>query len=155
MTANGPVTIATTNEAETQVFAENLGQQLRGGEIIELIGDVGAGKTTFVKGLARGIGSADRVGSPTFTINNVYKGEDFLLYHYDFYRLEDYEIIARELDETLAEGKAVVVMEWAEELQGQLQDRLKIFIKPSSETESGRTLKIWLPASYRHITLPT
>lgn len=155
MTANWPVAITTSNETETQAFAENLGKQLRGGEIIELIGDVGAGKTTFVKGLTRGIGSSDRVSSPTFTVNNVYTGEDFLLYHYDFYRLEDYEIIAHELNETLAEGKAVVVMEWAEELETQLQDRLRIAIEPSSEAELGRTLKIWLPASYKHITLPT
>lgn len=151
MTANGPVTIETDSATETQAFAENLGQQLRGGEIIELIGDVGAGKTTFVKGLARGIGSSDRVSSPTFTVNNVYAGKDFSLYHYDFYRLEDYEIIARELAETLAEGKAVVVMEWAEELDNQLQGRLRIVIEPNSESELGRSLKIWLPSIYKHI----
>ncbi len=155
MTANEPVTIETTSATETQAFAENLGQQLRGGETIELIGDVGAGKTTFVKGLARGVGSSDRVSSPTFTVNNVYAGKKFSLYHYDFYRLDDYEIIARELGETLVEGKAVVVMEWTEELESRLHDRLRISIEPSSESESGRILKIWLPHSYEYIILPT
>lgn len=155
MTANGPATIETTSATETQAFAENLGQQLRGGETIELIGDVGAGKTTFVKGLARGVGSADRVSSPTFTVNNVYAGKKFSLYHYDFYRLDDYEIVAHELGEILAEGKAVVVMEWAEELENRLQDRLRIAIEPSGESESGRILKVWLPHSYEYIILPT
>src|SRR5688572_15811906 len=97
MSASRKLTIETTDSLSTENFAETIGSQLKGGEIIELIGDVGAGKTTFARGLARGVGSTDRVTSPTFTVSNVYESGRIILKHYDFYRLNDLAIIKNEL----------------------------------------------------------
>jgi len=96
------------------VLAERLGGLLKGGEVIELVSDLGGGKTTFVRGLARGIGSQDQVSSPTFTINNVYQGSSLKLYHFDFYRLFEPGIMREELAEVVADPQAVIVVEWAD-----------------------------------------
>lgn len=107
-------TISTGSEDTTRL-GEILGANLLGGETIELVSDLGGGKTTFVKGLARGAGSQDSVSSPTFTISRIYKcsggGE---IHHFDFYRLGEPGIIADQLKESLADQKVVVVVEWSE-----------------------------------------
>ena len=92
--------------------------QLHGGQVIELIGDVGAGKTTFTKGLARGLGIAEAVQSPTFTISRPYQGKRWHLAHYDFYRLDDAGIMQDELAETLADSDTITVIEWAGSVAG-------------------------------------
>lgn len=92
--------------------------QLHGGQVIELIGDVGAGKTTFTKGLARGLGIAEAVQSPTFTISRRYQGKWWHLAHYDFYRLDDAGIMQDELAETLADSDTITVIEWAGSVAG-------------------------------------
>jgi tRNA threonylcarbamoyladenosine biosynthesis protein TsaE len=75
---------------ETEAYGENLARFLRAGDILWLYGDLGAGKTALVRGLARGLGVTERVTSPTYTINNVYEGR-ITLAHYDAYRLECFE----------------------------------------------------------------
>lgn len=92
--------------------------QLHGGQVIELIGDVGAGKTTFTKGLARGLGITEAVQSPTFTISRRYQGKRWHLAHYDFYRLDDAGIMQDELAETLADPDTITVIEWAGSVAG-------------------------------------
>ena len=72
---------------ETEKIAYALAEKLHGGEIITLDGDLGAGKTAFVRGLAAGLGISDRVVSPTFTIVNEYSGEGLPLFHFDVYRI--------------------------------------------------------------------
>ena len=142
----------TANSAETESIAENIGKQLKGGEIIELAGDVGAGKTTFVRGLARGIGSEDRVTSPTFTVSKVYESPKLQLHHYDFYRLSDLEIIQNELTEVLSLPGHSVVLEWAEEVRQVLPtDHIKIEFKAVSETE--RALSLVIPENYQYIRI--
>jgi tRNA threonylcarbamoyladenosine biosynthesis protein TsaE len=101
--------------------------------LIELIGDVGAGKTTLVKGLARGLGVVEEVTSPSFTINKIYPfQEDYLkgeLYHYDFYRLEDAGIMKNEIAEVLEEPGVIVVVEWASAVESALPaGRIKVNI---------------------------
>lgn len=126
--------INTGSAGETEAFAEKLGKGLKGGEIIELSGDVGAGKTTFVRGLARGIGSPDRVSSPTFTIYKSYKSKDLTLYHYDFYRVEDVAVASRELAEIASQPKTSVVVEWSDAVREVLpEDRLVVRIRPTGE----------------------
>lgn len=121
------------DEAQTIRFARKLGAELAGGEVIELIGDIGSGKTTFVKGLAEGAGYKGGVTSPTFTIQQIYEGR-ISIYHYDFYRLDDPGIMAREIEETLENENAAAVVEWAETVNGVLPaDRIKIRIKPTGE----------------------
>ncbi len=109
------------SKEETQALAEKLGAQLVGGEVFELIGDVGAGKTTFVKGLAKGLAIDDDVQSPSFTISRTYDARDGLqLFHYDFYRLQDPGIMANELQEVVNDSAAITVIEWADIVEGVL-----------------------------------
>ena len=119
-----------------QNFGAYIGAELRGGEVIELVGDVGAGKTTFVRGLARGMGISETVQSPSFTINRVYDAaENRRLVHYDFYRLSDAGIMADELAETVSDRETVVVIEWADAVASVLpSDRLTLTIETVDET---------------------
>jgi tRNA threonylcarbamoyladenosine biosynthesis protein TsaE len=96
---------------------------LKGGEVIELASDLGGGKTTFVRGLARGARSDDRVASPTFTISKVYKTAKFDIHHFDFYRLNEPGIVADELAEVVADPQVVVVVEWGEIVQHVLPEK--------------------------------
>ena len=91
--------------------ASKMGSLLRGGEVVELVSDVGGGKTTFVKGLAKGAGSKDHVSSPTYKISNVYKAPDFDIYHFDFYRLPEAGLIEHELADIKDQDDAVIVVE--------------------------------------------
>ncbi len=103
-----------TSEKETMAFARQLGAEIKPGTVIALVGDLGAGKTHFVKGLARGLGSKSPVSSPTFTLVHEYADGCCPLYHFDFYRmdhLEEVETIG--WDEYLDEA-GVVVAEWAD-----------------------------------------
>ena len=131
-----------TDEQQTRDLGEKLGRLLRGGEVIELVGDVGAGKTTFVKGLAVGLSIDEDVQSPSFTISRVYEARDDLqLAHYDFYRLSDAGIMADELTETTQDPLTVTVIEWADIVEGVLPDgRVRIVF--AAPTETSRTLTI-------------
>ena len=124
-----------SSENEMRAFGEQLGAQLRGGEVIELIGDVGAGKTTLTKGIVRGMGSDETVQSPTFTLSRVYEADKLRLVHYDFYRLNDPGILRDELAETINDAGTVTVIEWAGIVEGVLpDDHIKIAITSPSET---------------------
>ncbi len=127
--------IEVQSEAAMKAFGEKLGGLLQGGEILELVGDVGAGKTTLTKGIAAGMGIDEDVQSPTFTISRVYDTPGGLqLAHYDFYRLHDAGIMADELHETLHDARTVTIIEWAEIVNGVLPaDRVTVQIAPVSE----------------------
>jgi tRNA threonylcarbamoyladenosine biosynthesis protein TsaE len=106
--------IEVNSERETKALATRIGNSLKGGEVFELVGDVGAGKTTFVKGLALGLGIHDDVQSPSFTISRVYDARDNLqLVHYDFYRLSEPGIMANEVAEMIQDTQTVTVIEWS------------------------------------------
>jgi tRNA threonylcarbamoyladenosine biosynthesis protein TsaE len=111
-----------------------IGRKLRGGETIELTSDLGGGKTAFVRGLAKGMGSEDAVRSPSFTLSNQYRAGKLTLHHLDFYRLQEPGIMERELAEILQDSHAVVVIEWGGIAKVVLPpDRLTIRIKPTGE----------------------
>lgn len=120
-----------------QDFGERLGASLRGNEIIELIGDVGAGKTTLVRGIAKGLGIEETVQSPSFTISRLYDAPHGIrLAHYDFYRLDDPGIMANELQEAIDDTKTIVIIEWADAVNGVLpNDKLTITFNSSDENE--------------------
>ena len=104
----------TSSSAETEAFGEIFGRRLRPGDLVLLTGELGAGKTTFVRGVARGIGSTAPVASPTFQLVRVYPGR-VQLAHIDLYRIETAsELGDLGLDELLDQGAAVV--EWGERL---------------------------------------
>lgn len=114
----------TTSSEETIMFADKLGRLLEPGDVLTLEGDLGAGKTTFTKGLALGLGIKRMVNSPTFTIIKEYQGR-LPLYHMDVYRVSD-ESEDLGFDEYF-EGEGVTVVEWAHLIGGQLPaDRLDI-----------------------------
>lgn len=114
------------SEAAMLEFGRNFARQLDLPAVIELVGDVGTGKTTFTRGLATGLGVAEPVTSPSFTISKRYAfpiasqsrkdsqlaASQGVLIHYDFYRLGDPGIMRDELSEALAEPNAVIVVEW-------------------------------------------
>jgi len=102
--------------AETEALGQLFGRDAKSGLLIALSGDLGAGKTQFVKGLARGLGISMRVHSPTFTLVNEYNGGRLKLFHLDLYRLETREqILAAGIEEFL-KPDGVSVIEWAERI---------------------------------------
>ncbi len=130
--------VRTNSTEETLQFSKELAQKLQPGDVITLEGDLGAGKTTFTKGLAVGLDINKNVSSPTFTIIKEYNGR-LPLYHMDVYRLED-------SDEDLGfdeyfEGQGVTVVEWAHLIEDQLPEEL-LQIKISHGEENSRNLTI-------------
>lgn len=144
-----PITTHCKSAEEMIECGERLGKLLKGGEIIELRGDVGAGKTTFVRGLARGIGSGDHVSSPTFTVSNVYNGH-VMLHHLDLYRLADPGLMAHELAEIIDLPGESVVIEWAETVQNILPPE-HIVISFLAPQENERVISVVLPEVYGYL----
>ena len=116
----------TDSEDATAAAGERLGARLAPGAVVLLYGDLGAGKTAFVRGLARGAGAdpAD-VSSPTFTIVQEYTGASATLYHVDLYRLEPAEIDDIGMDDLVA-GDGIVAIEWAERWPGRPDDVIEV-----------------------------
>jgi tRNA threonylcarbamoyladenosine biosynthesis protein TsaE len=136
---------------DTQAFAEALGKQLRGREVIEFISDVGGGKTTFVKGLARGLGIDEVVQSPTFTISRIYNARDDLeLHHFDFYRLSEAGIVADELAESLQQPNVIVAVEWGEIVHDVLPPA-RITIRLNSLGDNERSITVATPRGFDYI----
>lgn len=130
------------SEENMRDFGARIGALLRGGEAIELVGDVGAGKTTLTKGIATGLGVDEDVQSPSFTISRVYEtARGLTLVHYDFYRLTDAGIMGNELEETVHDDTAVTIVEWADIVTGVLPDD-RLVIGFSSPSETMRRLEI-------------
>jgi len=132
--------IETGSETETAAAGEILGRSLRAGEVVLLYGDLGAGKTAFVRGMARGLGAnPDDVTSPTFTIVQEYAGPSATLYHVDLYRLEGPEIDDLGLED-LVSGDGIVAIEWADRWRGRPDDVTEVRIE--SDGEEGRRIHI-------------
>ena len=122
----------TNSEDETSAAGERLGAALRGGNVVLLYGDLGAGKTAFVRGLARGIGADPaEVSSPTFTLIQEYAGR-LTLFHVDLYRLEEREVDDLGLEE-LVLGDGIVAIEWAERWRGRPDDVIEVWIEDVGE----------------------
>ena len=131
-------------------MANALGHKLCGGEVIELVSDLGGGKTTFVRGMAAGMGSTDRVSSPSFTLTNQYQAGDLTLQHFDFYRLSEPGIMRDELAEVVADARTVTVVEWA----GIVDDVLpaeRLTIEITATTETGRKFQLSYPTSLSYL----
>ena len=134
-------TFISHSPAETEALGEKIGRIAESGLVIALSGDLGAGKTQFVKGLARGLEISARVHSPTFTLVNEYGGGRLQLFHLDLYRLETpAQILSAGVEEFLTPD-GVAVIEWAERLEDgkwTLEDQknfMRVKIEIQSETE--------------------
>jgi len=131
----------TKNERETEALGEEFAKSLCPGSVIAMRGGMGAGKTAFVRGLARGLGETGRVTSPTYTIVNEYNTNP-PLFHFDLYRLgsadELYEI---GFDDYLTRG-GICVIEWSENAEDEVPFTHIIEIERSAENDEERTITI-------------
>ena len=123
------------NELETEELGARLAQSIAGGAVIAMYGDLGAGKTAFVRGMARGLGLDCRVSSPTFTIVNEYLGERELI-HFDMYRLSSAdELFDIGWEDYISRG-AVCAVEWSENVEDAFYgDEVKVTIEKLGDSE--------------------
>ena len=125
--------LETSSEAETEAAGESLGRSLGAGSVVLLYGDLGAGKTAFVRGMARGVGALpDEVSSPTFTLVQEYAGTSLTLYHVDLYRLDSAEVDDLGLDDLL-DSRGIVAIEWAERWPGRPRRAIDVQLEESGE----------------------
>jgi tRNA threonylcarbamoyladenosine biosynthesis protein TsaE len=113
------------SESEMLEYGQKLGEKLKAPVVLELLGDVGAGKTTLTRGIARGLGVSGAVTSPSFTLSKEYSGKNCRLVHYDFYRLADPGIMSEDLAEAIADPKTVTIIEWGQSIQDVLPKKRK------------------------------
>ena len=129
------MTITTRSEEETVKAGEGFGERLRPGDVIAFTGELGAGKTAFIRGIARGMKLDSRVSSPTFTIVNEYLGE-VPLFHFDMYRLGDADELFEIGWEDYMERGGVCAVEWSENVAGAFPpDTIYVDIAKNGETE--------------------
>ena len=138
------MTTTTRTESETAAVGHDLAPTLSAGDVVLLYGDLGAGKTAFVKGLAEGLGVArDEVSSPTFTLVQEYRGGRLTLFHVDLYRLDDpREVADLGLDEIAADG--VLAIEWAEKMTSDREspDARRIAVRIVHGAGDARTIDV-------------
>jgi len=138
---------------DTFAIGEKFGLACRGGETFLLSSDLGGGKTTFTKGLAKGLGSANTVTSPTFMVSRVYAcRDDIKLHHFDFYRLSQGGMVGMELEELLDDPKAVTVIEWGDVVADSLPlEHVKVNLERSASGEEIRKITISCPGRYGYL----
>ena len=123
------MTYTSHSPEETEALGQALGQSLKGGEIIAYTGDLGAGKTAFTRGLAKGLGISMAVTSPTYTLVNEYLGGRLELFHFDMYRLgSSEELFDIGWDDYLLRG-GVCAVEWSENVADALEDAIWVRIR--------------------------
>lgn len=118
--------------------------------MIELAGDIGGGKTTFVRGLARGAGSNDVVSSPTFTISKQYSAGKLTIHHLDFYRVQESGLMKYDLHDLFKDPKVVIVVEWANVVHGVLP-KSRLIIKFKITDLSSRQLVMSAPKRLEYL----
>ena len=127
------MTYTTHSPTETEALGAALGRILTPGTVIAYRGDLGAGKTAFTRGLARGLGYADPVTSPTYTIVNEYLGGRLPLFHFDMYRLRSSEDLWDIGWEDYLDRGGVCAVEWSENVEDALEDALTVTIEKLGE----------------------
>ena len=131
----------TNSPAETETLGAALGKLLPAGTVLAYRGDLGAGKTAFTRGLARGLGCAELVTSPTYTIVNEYLGGRLPLFHFDMYRLRSSEDLWDIGWEDYLERGGICAVEWSENVADALEDAVTITIEKLGETSRRITLE--------------
>ena len=146
MTADRTIEIITHSPEETIELGQKFGAGLKGGQVVALIGPLGAGKTHFIKGVAAGLGAADlgQVNSPTFVLINEYEGRggDLTVYHIDAYRLESVAEFEALGFAEYCRPDAVILIEWADKILPALEGIDFIRIDLSHEGPSERKIRI-------------
>lgn len=123
----------TTSPEQTEALGERLGERLHGGEVIAFRGELGAGKTAFTRGLARGLGISVRVTSPTYTIVNEYGGGRLPLFHFDMYRLHDADDLFDIGWEDYLERGGVCAVEWSENVAEAMDGAITVTLEKCAD----------------------
>jgi tRNA threonylcarbamoyladenosine biosynthesis protein TsaE len=140
-------TFETASEGETRRLGEQLGKALRPGDIVALVGDLGAGKTVLAKGIVAGLGGREEATSPSFTLVNVYDAP-LPVYHLDFYRLEREEEVESLGLRDLLDGRGVILVEWADRVPAGLpQDRLEVTFRRIDEQRRALRVRAFGPCA--------
>ena len=135
-------TFISNSPAETDAIGRQLAERIDVGAVLALKGELGSGKTLFVKGLVAGLGSSAEVTSPTFTIVHEYRGGRLPVYHFDFFRLEDSESLARLGLDDYFFGDGLSVIEWADRFPKFIPEQARrILFEIKSETQRVITFK--------------
>lgn len=134
-------TINIKNEEETKEFGLKIGQEAVPGQVIGLIGDLGTGKTTLTKYIARGLGVEENISSPTFMIVREYHGGRMPLYHLDVYRIGDPEELFDIGADEYFDGDGLCVVEWADMVMPQLPEDSMFICIEYGASEGERTYK--------------
>ena len=134
--------ITTHSADETQALGQKLASRLAPGDVIAYFGDLGAGKTSFTRGLAQGLGITDPVTSPTYTIVNEYLSGRIPLFHFDMYRLSSSdELFDIGWEDYLSRG-GVCAVEWSENVEDALQDAIRVTIEKDADEPDTRHITI-------------
>lgn len=132
----------TNNVIETEALGERLGKTVLEGDVIALFGELGAGKTAFVRGVARGMGIPGDVSSPTFAIVNEYRTDEKTLHHFDMYRVVSWDSLYSTGFFDYLDGKAVLIIEWSENIEAVLPENcIRVEIGKTND-ENERTIEI-------------
>ena len=131
----------TNSPQKTEALGQKLGQMLPAGTVIAYRGDLGAGKTAFTRGLARGLGIQDPVTSPTYTIVNEYLGGRVPLFHFDMYRLHSADDLFDIGWDDYLERQGICAVEWSENVAEALEDPLVVTICKTGEESRKITLE--------------
>lgn len=130
------IIVTTASAEETIAFAKKIGAMLKGGDIIAYKGGLGAGKTTFTRGLAIGMGLPDEVSSPTFALVNEYRGKALTLYHFDMYRIMNEEALETTGFYDYISDDCVIAVEWSENIADCLpKNIITVTIETTGEEE--------------------
>jgi len=136
----------THNENETQKIGERFGEMIQSGDVIVFEGELGAGKTEFIRGICKWFEAEDVVTSPTFSLINIYESDevDFLIYHIDLYRIEKpSELTQIGFDDIIADSSSVKLIEWYQNAGSRLQDfNYKVSLSLVEENMEERTIRI-------------
>ena len=125
----------TTSEQETESLAEQLAPTLRAGDVVALRGGLGAGKTAFVRGLAKGLGIDADVSSPTFALVHEYRGAGVLLCHFDMYRITGFDSLFSTGFFDYLDSGGILAIEWSENIESALpENAITVTITPTGET---------------------
>ena len=139
----------TASEEDTQALGERFGKALRAGDVVALVGDLGAGKTVLAKGIVVGLGGREEATSPSFTLVNVYESP-LPVYHLDFYRLEREEDVESLGFRDLLDGVGVVLVEWADRVPSCLPaDRLEVSIRRIDDRRRALRVRALGPSAAR------
>lgn len=138
-----------TDYAGTKKLAKVIADSLEPGDVIELISDLGGGKTALVREIVAAMGSQDRVDSPTFTVENIYHTKGPEVHHYDFYRLDQPGIMLDQIQEVLEAHNTVVFIEWGDIIKSQLPDTRAVISIEATGEESRRFEVLFGDPSHR------